>query len=98
MVIVNRGFAEQVVEKSRQHGATGATILHGRGSAGIGEKFMGMQITPEKETVMIVVNSQIADGVHKELMDLLNTNPNIGGISFILPVTHMTKKTTTDNK
>ena len=90
MVVVNRGFAEQVVEESRKQGARGATILHGRGSAGIGEKFLGMEITPEKEVIMIVGDTATADNIQKHLDEVLRNNPAEGGICFALPVSVMT--------
>ncbi|MDR0461725.1 MAG: P-II family nitrogen regulator [Christensenellaceae bacterium] len=92
MIVVNRGFAEAVVEETRLHGATGATVLNGRGSAGIGERFMGMEITPEKEVILIITDSKIASLVHKKVDEFFTANLAAGGLSFVLPVGHMTGK------
>lgn len=55
MTIVDRGKAEDVVDAAIEVGATGGTIINGRGS-GIHEtqKVFSMFIEPEKEIVMIV--------------------------------------------
>lgn len=91
ITIVNRGFAEEVIEQSRAQGATGATILHGRGSAGVGEKFMGMSITPEKEIVIIVIKEELADKVMKGIAERSGVTSAAGGICFCVPINHLTK-------
>lgn len=91
VVIVNRGFAEDVIEQSRLTGAMGATILHGRGSAGIGEHFMGMNITPEKEIVLIVIKDTLVAATMEAIATHSGTTTAAGGICFCVPVNHMTK-------
>ena len=52
--VVNTGFSGTVMDAARSAGATGGTILRGRGSAGKeAEDFFHIQIEPEKEIVMI---------------------------------------------
>ena len=92
VVVVNRGFAEFVVEQSRIYGAKGATILHGRGTAHIGESFMGMEITPEKEVVLIIAESAVAKDTQQKLDEQFAQNTAAGGICFVLPVSHLTNK------
>jgi len=96
IVIVNRGFADEVIEKSRAAGATGATVLHGRGSAGVGEHFMGMTITPEKEIVIIVLEKELAEAVTKTVMETSGITTAAGGICFSAPVSHVTKQKKND--
>lgn len=91
ITIVNRGFAEEVIAHSRSCGATGATILHGRGSAGVGEQFLGMNITPEKEIVLIVLKAEIANMVQKSIAEHSGMTTAAGGICFCVPVNHLTK-------
>lgn len=91
VVIVNRGFAEDVIEQSRLTGAMGATILHGRGSASIGEHFMGMNITPEKEIVLIVIQDSLVAATMKAIATHSGTTTAAGGICFSVPVNQMTK-------
>ena len=92
VIVVNRGFAEEVVEKSRLEGATGATILQGRGSANISENFMGLNITPEKEVVLVVLDARHAAAAMKAVTQTLGITSQAGGICFCVPVNAMTKK------
>jgi len=93
VTIINRGFAEQVISHSRAAGATGATILDARGSAGVGEKFMGMNITPEKEIILIVVPEDLSNTV----MNAISANTGIAskanGVCFSVPLHHFLKHT-----
>ena len=53
VAIVNRGFSDLVMDAARKAGASGGTILHGRGT-GVHEaaQFFGVAIQPEKELVL----------------------------------------------
>ena len=55
VAIVNRGFSDLVMDAARKAGASGGTILHGRGT-GVHEaaQFFGVAIQPEKELIMIL--------------------------------------------
>jgi nitrogen regulatory protein PII len=74
MAVVNRGFAEKVVDVARQLGATGATIIRGRGT---GEHqrvllpIINIELQPEKEIVILItgahVSERIADGLLSDL-------------------------------
>lgn len=59
MTIVNRGFADQVVDAARAAGAHGGTVLYARGT-GIHEieKFFAISIQPEKEVVLNLVKHE----------------------------------------
>ena len=69
--IVNSGFADQVMDASREAGATGGTIIRGRGTANSeAEEMFHIKIQPEKEIVMIIVPESIKDNVlHKIYKD-----------------------------
>ena len=58
VAIVNRGFSDLVMDAARAAGASGGTILHGRGT-GVheAEQFFGIAIQPEKEIVLILTRS-----------------------------------------
>jgi nitrogen regulatory protein PII len=54
-VIVNSGFADDVMAAARNAGANGGTILNARGTGKQEDmKFFGITIVPEKEILMIV--------------------------------------------
>lgn len=87
--IVERGFAEDVVEASRAAGASGGTIITGRGT-GVHETgtFFGIKIEPEKEIVLTLVPSNLTAGVMERVNRDLRLDQPGKGISFSMPVTH----------
>ena len=86
MCIVNTGFSETVMEAAKDAGARGGTILNGRGTANKeAESFFHIAIQPEKEVVMILVDSKIKDAVLHALYQ--KAGDTMGqGIAFSLPV------------
>ncbi|MBE6153941.1 MAG: P-II family nitrogen regulator [Firmicutes bacterium] len=87
LCIVNTGFAELVMDTARKLGARGGTIINGRGTASKeAEKIFNITIQPEKEIVMILVSSEIKDGILKGLYDAIGVNTPAQGIAFTLPV------------
>lgn len=89
--IVNRGYSDYVVNASREAGATGGTIVFARGTNHNGEKdsFMGVSIEPEKDIVLIIVNSEDRKKVMQHICDSTSSLQKEGnGICFSLPVTN----------
>ena len=63
-VIVNSGYADDIMETARKAGARGGTITNARGTAPENqEKFLGITIVPEKEMLTILVPSEKADAI-----------------------------------
>lgn len=88
-VIVNRGYADDIMDAARAAGAYGGTILHARGTGKPDdEKFFGITIVPEKEQVLIVCERETADRIRESIEKLpcLDT-PGIG-ILYTMPVEH----------
>ena len=86
-VVVNRGMAEDVMDIARKAGATGGTILHGRGTGSeFTTKFFGMEIEPEKELVMIIMPSDLIDKVVNNLFYELHLDMADKGILFVEPI------------
>lgn len=86
-VVVNRGMAEDVMEIARKSGVTGGTILHGRGTGSeYAAKFLGMEIEPEKELVMILMPSELVEKVVTDLFAELHMDSPGNGILFVEPV------------
>ena len=55
--IINDGFADEAMDAARAVGARGGTVLSARGTANIeAEKAFHIQIQPEKEMIMILVD------------------------------------------
>lgn len=71
LVVVNRGFADKVVDIARQSGATGATIIHGRGT---GEHqrvvlpIINVELQPEKEIVFLITGAQVSERIANNLL------------------------------
>lgn len=63
-VIVNKGYADDIMAAARKAGAGGGTVLNARGTARENDKrFFGMHIVPEKEMLVIVVPSEKQEAV-----------------------------------
>ena len=87
MCIVNAGFSETVMEAAKSAGARGGTILNGRGTANKeAESFFHIDIQPEKEVVMILVDKEIKDAVLHALYQKAGLDTMGQGIAFSLPV------------
>ncbi|HHY18335.1 MAG TPA: P-II family nitrogen regulator [Firmicutes bacterium] len=85
VTIVNKGWADEIVEASKNAGAEGGTIIYGRGT-GIHEQrnFFGIVIEPEKEIVLTVVEKNKS----KKVLDSIQTAGKLDqpgtGIAFVL--------------
>lgn len=87
LCIVNSGFSDFVMDAAKKYGAKGGTVIHGRGTAAKdAEKFFNITIQPEKEIVLILVNTKIKDAILKGLYDAIGMETNAQGIAFSLPV------------
>ena len=85
--IVNSGFSEAVMDAARELGARGGTVIRGRGTANAeAEKLYGIAIQPEKEIVMILVDSAIKNDILHALYRAVGLNTPGQGIAFSMPV------------
>ena len=86
--VVNSGYSQTVMDAARAAGATGGTLLRGRGTANQeAEEFFNITIHPEKEIVMILVPIAIRDGVLTAIYKEAGLATAGQGIAFSLPVT-----------
>jgi len=87
VTIVNDGFSGDVIDASRQAGAEGGTIMHGRGS-GIHEtgKLFSLNIEPEKEIVFTLVPRTISERVLQTIIEKTQLNEPGKGIAFMIEV------------
>lgn len=86
-VIVNSGFAEDIMQTARQAGATGGTILKARGTGTEKDKsFFGITIVPEKDMILILTLRNETEKIMGAIRacDYLS-EPGIG-IVFSMPV------------
>ena len=87
VTIINKGFAEQVVEASKKAGAEGGTILQGRGT-GIREKakLFNIVIEPEKEVVLTLIDRKKTEKVLEAIMKSGQLDKPGKGIAFVMEV------------
>ncbi|WP_414150796.1 P-II family nitrogen regulator [Acetobacterium carbinolicum] len=86
-VIVDRGNAETVVGAAEAAGAKGGTIMNARGS-GIHEysKLFAMDIEPEKEVVMLILETAKTETVVNAIQDATEMSKPGNGIIFTIGV------------
>ena len=87
LCIVNSGFSDAVMDAAKEFGARGGTVIRGRGTANSeAEKLFNIVIQPEKEVVMILVDSAIRDDILHALYRAVGLNTPGQGIAFTMPV------------
>ncbi|WP_438847409.1 P-II family nitrogen regulator [Anaerocaecibacter muris] len=90
MCIVNTGFTDVVMDAARDKGARGGTVIHARGTANKeAEEFFHISVQPDKEVVMILVPSEIKDGVLHAIYQAAGLKTAGQGIAFAMPVTNV---------
>lgn len=85
-VIVNAGFASEIVDIARELGSGGATILNARGSADTPQTFLGITIDSEKEIVLSVVEREIAHKIVAAVKEKAGAGTPAHGLCFFMPV------------
>ena len=82
-VIVNKGYADDAMAAARKAGAGGGTIISARGTAKEGDaKFLGMEIVPEKDLLIIVVPSEKCSQIVQAIKELPCMEKAGSGIIF----------------
>ena len=89
VAVIARGFADYVVSAARDAGATGATILYGRGTADADKQVMGISLQPEREAVLILVKSTERKKVMQHIADETSLMEEGRGLCFSLPVSQV---------
>lgn len=87
MVVVNRGYTEEVMDVARGAGARGGTVLHARGCGMTGaEKFFGVTIQPEKEMIMIVAERDDSCAIMGAIAEGAGPGTDASAVSFSMPL------------
>ena len=88
VVIINEGCSDMVMAAARPAGATGGTVLAGKGTgARESEKFLGISLANEKDVVLIVAEKQKKANIMKAIMEKAGPGTPAAAICFSLPVT-----------
>ena len=85
--VVDRGKAEDVITAANAAGAKGGTIIKARG-AGVHEaqRVFGFEIEPEKEEVLIIAASDVADAIVTAIRTKMRIDEPGTGIIYVLDV------------
>ncbi len=86
VVVMNRGYSEEVMDLARAAGATGGTVLHARGCGLQGaEKFFGVTIQHEKELLWILADAEHACGIMAAIGEKAGPGTDADAVSFSMP-------------
>lgn len=88
--IVNKGNAEDLMQAAKKAGARGGTIIAGRGTGKEEDvKLFGFQIVPEKEILLIVVDSVVIKSVCDAIRKVSDIIQPGSAIAFCIDVEHL---------
>ena len=86
-VILNEGFSDMVMSAARPAGATGGTVLAGKGpGARESEKFLGLSLANEKDVLLIVAEAAKKSAIMKAIVEKAGPGTDAAAICFSLPV------------
>ena len=86
VMIVNAGFAEDVIEIARAAGVQGATVIKARGEGARHESFMGITIDIDKEMILSVVDEHVLEKVLESVKEKAGIKTLAHSICFTMPV------------
>ena len=85
--IVSEGYYEDVMTAAKKAGASGGTLIKGRGlHTKESTKVLGISIDPEKEIVLIIVDEDKKIDVMEAINKKVGLNTDGKGICFSLPI------------
>ena len=85
-IIVNHGFSSEIIDIARSCGATGLTVLSGRGSVEKPKTILGITIDTEKEILLSVTEKDIAVKIMEEVKEKAGVGTPAHGLCFFVPV------------
>jgi len=88
VTIVRKGWSLQVIEASRMAGASGGTIIPGRGT-GIHEMqtLLGIRIEPEKDIILTIVSPEQTNTILEAIVAAAELEKPGNGIAFVISLT-----------
>ncbi len=90
LAFVKPNISDKVVDAMKKAGATGATIIPGRGT-GIHEakSFFGLTIEDQTEIILFLVEEHVVEEFMKVISKAGEFNLPGTGIAFVIPVEHI---------
>ncbi len=86
ITIADKGNVDTVMDAAKEAGATGGTVVSGKGTGTNIAKFFGATISEEKDMVYIVAKRENRDAIMKAIMEKAGRDTEAHGIVFSLPV------------
>ncbi len=87
LAAVNPKLTYEIIDLAKNLGATGATIIPGRGIGGEDKKtFFGLTIEGETDVILLVVEESIASSIIKALDEDSKFQASEAGIAFSVPI------------
>ncbi len=88
-IIVNAGFADEVVEIARGAGARGATIINARSIGTVHKSIMGITVGTEKDMILSIASADTVEKIMVAVKEKAGLKSAANGICFVLPVEKM---------
>lgn len=90
VTIANEGRMDMVMNAARSAGATGGTVIHGKGEGGKNEeKFYNVSIASEKEVIFIVAKKEQKTSIMRSILEKAGPNTEAQAIVFSLPTSEV---------
>ncbi len=87
LIIVNKGSVDAAIDAAAAAGATGGTVLHGRGIASEEKiSLFDFKIEPEKEVLIILSPTEKTDSIIESVKEKLELDKAGHGILFVMDV------------
>ncbi|MEX5294093.1 transcriptional regulator [Kocuria sp. CPCC 205268] len=91
VVIAPDDLEDTVIEQAQRAGATGVTILPGKGIGGETKRtFFGLTFEGAQTVLLMVVGTHLATPILKAMHELLVDEDGTRGIAFTVPIDHLT--------
>ncbi|MFI7482450.1 P-II family nitrogen regulator [Kocuria sp. M1R5S2] len=91
VVIAPPDLEDAIIERAQGAGATGVTILAGKGIGGqLKKTFFGLTFEGSQSVLLMVVGSHLAVPILKVLHETLTDGENSHGIALTVPIEHLT--------
>lgn len=91
VVIAPDDLEDVVIERAQRAGATGVTILPGKGIGGeMKRTFFGLAFEGSQSVLLMIVGQHLATPILKTLHDILVDGTSSRGLAFSIPLEHLT--------
>lgn len=90
VAVANEGRTDMVMNAARAAGATGGTVLHGKGEGEKNEdKFYNVSIAHEKEVILIVAKTEQKSAIMRSILEKAGPETEAETIVFSLPTSEV---------